>query len=237
MKIEILYPQVCCLYGDKANMMFLRQCLPEAEFITTTINDRPVFLDGDVDLVYLCSMSEQSQELLLGKLMPYKERICQLAQEGKALFLLVGNALELFGSYIQREDGSKVEALGAVSSYTVRQTPNRFNSLMKVSFEGMTLLGYTSRFSHTYGVEDGFAFGQVEVGAGVNPESKAAGIYTGRLVGTYLLGPLLIANPDFSHWLLAQLGAPAEQLPFEDALRQAYETKLSDFNKPNLEMA
>lgn len=237
MKIEILYPQVCCLYGDKANMMFLRQCLPEAEFITTTINNRPAFLDGDVDLVYLCSMSEQSQELLLSKLMPHKECICQLAKEGKALFLLVGNALELFGSYIQREDGSRVEALGAVPSYTVRQTPNRFNSLMKVAFEGMTLLGYTSRFSHTHGVEESFAFGRVEAGAGVDLESKAAGIYTGRLVGTYLLGPLLVANPDFTHWLLQQLGAPVEQLPFEQDLRQAYETKLADFDKPNLEMA
>ena len=61
MRIEILYSDLCCLYGDKGNTMFLRKCLPEAEFLQTGLNDRPAFLDGDVDLVYLCSMSEQSQ--------------------------------------------------------------------------------------------------------------------------------------------------------------------------------
>lgn len=237
MRIEILYSDLCCLYGDKGNTMFLQKCLPEAEFIETQLNDRPVFLDGDVDVVYLCSMSEKSQELVLSRLMPYRETIANLAKEGKTLLFVVGNAMELLGKYIQREDGSKVEALGLFDTHAVRQTPNRFNSLMRISFEGMTLLGYTSRFSHTYGLTEDIAFGHVEAGSGENPKSKLEGIRSGNVLATYLSGPVLVANPDFAHWFLKEIGAPADKLPCEEALRQAYDQRLKDFTRDDLEMA
>ena len=62
MKIEILYPELCTLYGDKGNMQYLKLCLPDAEFVETTLNAKPLFLTEDIDLVYMCSMSEKSQE-------------------------------------------------------------------------------------------------------------------------------------------------------------------------------
>lgn len=237
MKIEILYEDLCCLYGDKGNTMLLRKCLPEAAFIHTGLNDTPAFLSGDVDLCYLCSMSEQSQELVLSRLMPYAETIRSMAREGKTLFLVVGNALELLGRYIQREDGSKVEALGLYDIYAVRQTPNRFNSLMKGEFEGMTLLGYTSRFSHTFGITEEIAMQRIPVGAGQNPKSQIEGIRSGRVLATYMNGPLLVANPDFTLWLLRALNAGVDKLPGEAALRQAYEVKRKDFDRDDLEMA
>ena len=97
MRIEILYPELCCLYGDKGNTLFLRHCLPEAEFITTTLNETPAFLSGDVDLCYMASMSEQSQELILQRLLPHKDTIVSMMREGKCLFLLTGSAIELLG--------------------------------------------------------------------------------------------------------------------------------------------
>jgi len=166
MKVEILYPELCCLYGDKGNTLFLRRCLPEAEFITTTLNDTPAFLSGEVDLCYLASMSEQSQELILSRLMPYKEAILSMMREGKCLFLLTGPAMELLGSYIQREDGSRVEALGAYDIYSVRQAPNRFNTLVRADFRGTTLLGYTSRFAHTFGITEDIALAKTDIGCG-----------------------------------------------------------------------
>lgn len=234
MRIEILYSELCCLYGDKGNTLFLKQCLPEAEWIETTLNAKPAFLDEDVDLCCMYSMSEQSQERILSRLMPYKAEIAEKCARGKTLFLLLGNALELFGQYIQREDGSRVEALGIYPTYTVRQAPNRFNTLIQTKFEDMKLLGYTSRFSQTYGLTEELAMSRVEIGSGVNPESKLEGIRSGRVVATYLLGPLLVANPDFTLWLLKELGANVEKLPHEDALREAYELKLKEFQRPDL---
>lgn len=234
MRIEILYPELCCLYGDKGNTLFLQQCLPEAEFLFTQLNDKPHFLDEQIDLCCMYSMSEKSQELILSRMMQWKEEITACCASGKTLFLLTGNALELFGQYIQREDGSRVDALGVYDTYTVRHAPNRFNTLIQAEFEGMTLLGYTSRFSDTYGVTDEMAMSRVQIGTGVNPNTKLEGIRQGRVIATYQLGPLLVANPDFSKWLLGQLGVESPALPFEADLYQSYETRRKEFQRPDL---
>lgn len=236
MKIEILYPELCCLYGDKGNTQYLRLCLPEAEFIETTLNDRPAFLDGDVDLCYLCSMSEQNQERILRRLMPYQQQIQALCAEGRCLFFFVGNALELLGTYIQREDGSRVDGLGVFNTYAVRQSPKRFNTLIQANLDGMTLLGYTSRFSHTYGITEEQALCHVQIGSGANPDTKLEGIRQGRVIATYLLGPVLIANPDLAKWLLGLLGVEGNPLPFEEDLRKAYSVKQEECQRPDLEL-
>lgn len=236
MRIEILYPELCCLYGDKGNTKFLQQCLPEAEFLYTGLNETPRFLTEQIDLCCMYSMSEQSQERILGRLLPHKESLAGCFAQGKTLFLFTGNALELLGKYIQREDGSKVDALGVFDTYTVRQAPQRFNTLIQAQFEDTQLLGYTSRFSHTYGVTQELALCQVTIGTGCAPKTKLEGIRSGRILATYLLGPVLVANPDFSKWLLRELGICAPQLPFEEALYQAYRVKLQEFTRPDLEL-
>lgn len=236
MRIEILYPDLCCLYGDKGNTKFLQQCLPEGEFVFTGLNTKPAFLTEDIDLCCMYSMSEKSQELILDRLMQYRSEIAAACGDGKTLFLLLGNALELFGKFIQREDGSKVEGLGVFDTYTVRHAPNRFNTLIQAEFEDMTLLGYTSRFADTFGITADMALCRVQIGSGSDPKTKLEGIRSGRVIATYLLGPLLVANPAFSKWLLEQLGVEAPVLPFEDALYQAYETKRKEFQRTDLEL-
>ena len=48
MKIEVLYPEVCCLYGDKSNMDYLKLCMPECEMVYTSLTDEPRFAaDGE----------------------------------------------------------------------------------------------------------------------------------------------------------------------------------------------
>ena len=234
MKIEILYPELCCLYGDKGNTLFLQKCLPDAEFIYTQLNDNPVFLTEEIDLCCMYSMSEASQERILDRLLQWKDEIAEKLSKSKTLFLLLGNAMELLGKYIQREDGTKVAALGIYDIYAVRHTPNRFNSLIQAKFNDITLLGYTSRFSDTFGITEDMAMCQVEIGTGSAPDSKLEGIYQGRVIATYLLGPLLISNPDFSKWLLGQLGIQDLQLPYADALYQSYECKRKEFQQPGL---
>lgn len=234
MKIEILYSELCCLYGDKGNTIFLQQCLPDAEFIFTQLNEQPHFLTDEIDLCCMYSMSEQSQERILEKLYPHKDEIVRYFANGKTLFLLLGNAMELFGQYIQREDGSRIEGLGVFSTYSVRHAPKRFNTLIQAEFESMTLLGYTSRFSDTYGISREISLCQVQIGTGSAPDSQFEGIRQGRVIATYLLGPLLVANPDFTKYLLQLLGISDPRLPFEDALYQSYSYRRKEFQRPDL---
>ena len=55
MKTEILFPEVANLCGDLMNVTYLRQSCPEMEVVETGLKDRPAFLDGGVDLVYVGS--------------------------------------------------------------------------------------------------------------------------------------------------------------------------------------
>ena len=236
MRIEILYPELCCLYGDKGNTKFLKQCLPEAEFIETGLNDKPAFLTEEVDLCCMYSMSEKSQELILSRLFQWKNEVVSACKESKTLFLFLGNAMELLGKYIQREDGSKVDGLDVFDIFTVRHAPSRFNTLIQASFQEMTLLGYTSRFADTFGITEDIALCNVEIGSGSDPKTKLEGIRSDRVIASYLLGPLLVANPDFSKWLLNQIGVADPILPYEEALYLAYETKRKEFQRTDLEL-
>jgi CobQ-like glutamine amidotransferase family enzyme len=234
MRIEVLYPQLCCLYGDKGNTLFLQKCLPDAEFIFTQLNDKPLFLSEDIDLVCMYSMSEQSQELILSRLMQYKDEIKDKIENSKTFFLFLGNAMELLGNYIEREDDTRVDALGIFDIYSLRHAPRRFNTLIQAKFNDITLLSYTSRFAETFGITEDMAMAKVEIGTGSCPDTKLEGICTDNLIATYMLGPILVANPDFSKWLLKKLGVNEPVLPFEDALYESYEAKRKEFQRPDL---
>ena len=75
LKIEILFPEFCNLYGDISNMKYLKKCLPKANYIETAFDEEPTFLKEKVNFIYLGPMTENMQEKVIKKLMPYKERI------------------------------------------------------------------------------------------------------------------------------------------------------------------
>ena len=52
MIIEALFPEMCNLFGDVGNMRYLRQCLPDAEFIETAYGEKPAFAEQNVNLLY-----------------------------------------------------------------------------------------------------------------------------------------------------------------------------------------
>ena len=228
MKIEVLYPEICCLFGDKANMRYFEMCLPEAEFIKTPVSEMPRFLTEDVDMVYFGSCSESNQERILSRLKDHKARIEELIEKG-VIFLMTGNAFEIMGNYIEKPDGEKIEALGIVDFYAKRTIPKRNNSLFIGKFGETEIVGYTSRFSHSYDIKEGDAFINVTKGYGSFIDAKTEGIRKNNLYGTYLLGPFLIQNPLFTKQLMTKLGVENPQLAFEEEIMKAYDVRVKEF--------
>ncbi len=228
MKIEVLYPEICCLFGDKANMRYFEMCLPDAEFIKTPVSQMPLFLTEDVDMVYFGSCSESNQEKILNRLKGHEERIKELIDKG-VIFLMTGNAFEIMGNYISDANGNKIECLGIFDFYAQRTIPDRHNSLVLGEYEGMKIVGSVSRFTHSYSIktEDGFI--NVKKGYGSCKESNNEGIKRNNLFGTYLLGPLLVLNPDFTKYLMKLLGVENPTLAFETEVYKAYEVRLKEF--------
>lgn len=228
MKIEILFPEFCNLFGDMSNMRYLEKCLPDAEFLETPFEAEPHFVTEDMDLVYLGPMTERIQEKVIEKFSPWKDRIEELIQAGRT-FLFTGNALEVLGDYVENEDGSRIKALGIFPLHAKRDMMNRHNSTFLGSYQGKPVMGFKSQFTLAYPDTDSIALFQLEKGVGLNQKCSFEGIRFRNFFGTYLLGPVLLLNPDFTRSLLSCMGVGSPKLAFEDEMEAAYEKRLKDF--------
>ncbi len=101
---------------------------PEAEVVRTPLKTTPAFVGGGVDLVYMCSMTESAQPLAADALRPHVERMTELI-DGGTVFLMTGNALEIFVRSIEDEDGGQTEMLGLFDFTARRRMMKRHNSL------------------------------------------------------------------------------------------------------------
>ena len=224
LRVEVLYPEVCNLFGNTYNIKYLEQSVEDIEIINTSLNDEPTFVKEDIDLVYMAE-----------KLKPYTETIKKQIQENKAFFM-IGNALEVFGKYIENEDGSKIEGLGITELYAKRDMMNRYNSLFLGELEGketIKIVGFMSQFAKSYGDNSKNYLFKALRGPGLNDESKFEGVRINNFMGTYV-GPILVFNPDFTKYLLRLLGVKEPKLAFEKEAVEAYNIRLKEFENPNI---
>ncbi len=238
-KIEILYPEVGNLFGDLFNMNYLRQCLPDAEYIETHLNEMPHFAQEDVDMIYIGPLPEYAQEIAVEKLLPLKERLEEVIDRGTVI-LATGNAQEIFGTYIENDDGSKIQCLGIFDAYAKRKMMDRFNTpfsgTMKDGDETIRIVGFKSQFTQMYGDNgDGYVF-DVEKGCGINPESKKEGLRRKNFIGTNVLGPIMIMNPPFTRYIMKLLGEEQPKVAFEEDAEVCYRIRLDEFEKMNVEV-
>lgn len=233
MKIEILYPEVANLYGDMSNVRYLRQCLPEAEFVETHLQDEPAFVTESVDMIYLGAMSESGQRRVINHLMPYAEQLQQCIDED-VVVLATGNAMEVFFQSIRFKGEAPVEGLNLFEFIANGNFKGRYNGLVLGEYEGMELLGFKTQFTRAHGDNSGIAFFRAKRGMGMHDRNPMEGIHVHNFFGTYLVGPFLMLNPLFTKHLLKLLGVEAPQLAFEEEVMAAYEQRLSEFHDPNV---
>lgn len=234
MKIEVLYPEVCNLYGDLMNIEYLKRSLAasgvsDVEIIETSLKSEPCFAKSAVDLIYMGTMTESAQELVLKALTPYKARLEELIGNGQ-LFLITGNALELFGEYIECEEKENINCLGIFKTHAVQKMLQRYNSLYVGKYGDVDIVGFKSQFTHSYGEFEGL-FETVR-GDGLNPGTKSEGIKKNNFMGTYIIGPILVLNPPFTKELIKLMGVEKPAAAYEEAAMDVYEHRLSEFMEP-----
>ena len=76
-----------------------------------------------------------------------------------------------------------------------------------------------------------------EVGFGLNKQSSEEGFRKNNLMATWLIGPLLPLNPDFTRYLLNLIGEKDAPLAFEEDVRASYEERLKTFRLPGMGLA
>ena len=261
--VEVLYPEYANQAGDNGNAMYLRACLPEAEVVETTHDDVPYFADHTPSLILLCGMSEAQQEKTIELLSPYRDRLAALVDAGCPM-LFTGNAPEVLGTKIVNPDGSEVAGLGILDFVTSRNMPERYHDVVIGDFvpapgeKPIKVVGFKIQFTqmesgHTAGEKyvtvptsdenqvgggcSQMSFCHNEVGFGLNKQTKEEGFRKNNLMATWLIGPLLPLNPDFTRYLLDLIGEKDSPLAFEQEARAAYDERLKTFRQPGMGLA
>lgn len=233
MVVEILFQEVCGLYGDSQNATYLQATLPDAQFIYTRLTDTPYFVDSTPDLIYIGCMSEATQRRVIEKLMPYKERIVALVESGIPI-LATGNAGEIFADKIQYvTEKTEQSGLGLFHLTVKTDLFKRYNGMVLGEMSDLKIVGFRSQFSFLYGDNSDFYFQKALRGIGINPSSHLEGMRKNNLICTQLLGPILPLNPLFCEYLLGLCGVDAEAA-YRTAAMDAYNQRLMEFNDPKV---
>lgn len=233
MKAEILFYDYY-LFGDAANVNFIKKCLPESEFIFTGIHDKPYFADSEPDLIYMGAMSESNQVRAIEFLAPYKDRLNELIEKG-VHFLFTSNACDILGNYII-DNGEKTQCLGLFDFYVERKMLKRFNGAVLGNYDGIDIVGFKSQFGLAYpgeSFDENEKLFDVTRGTGLNPDCKYEGLKRNNLIATYIIGPFLIINPLFTKRWLSEITGKEVVLPFEKDAFTAYELRLGEFKDEN----
>lgn len=238
--IEYLYPEVSNLYGDPFNVKYLADCVSENGYevsvVKDELNSEPFFAKNCPDVIYLGPMTEHSQELVISRLKPYVSRLRELIDQ-KVVFLITGNAIEIFEKEIECEDGSRINCLGMYEGVAKRKMFNRYNSLFLGEFEGIKIVANKSQFSHSFSCGSSHPFIKVVRGDGSAPGDANEGINDVNFFATYLLGPLLVLNPLFTKNILERMGIESAKLVFESEAIEAYDIRLKEFEDEKTELA
>lgn len=222
--VEILYYDICNLYGDYGNIEYLEKCFGRKNIIYTNISEKPYFLNNNVKLVYMGSCTEDSIELIISKLRDCKKIIKEKIESG-VYFLFTGNAIDILSKKII--DGKKeIKGLGIFDIEVERNMEHRFNCHYRGTYNNVDILGFKSEFTMTKSNEP--ILFKTNLGIGFNKNTMDEGIHYKNFYGTNVLGPLLILNPLFTKELLKSIGYNKD-IPLEKELIDAYNFRLEEY--------
>lgn len=170
-RIEFLYPELCNIFAESYNVEYLARCNSEIEVVNTRLGEIPHFMNEKVDMVYLGGVSEAAQEKIAAELLQYKGKLEEMINDG-IVFLVTGNAIELFGEYVEvdaskndifyvkpgetgKRENRRIEMLGLFKFHAVRDMVNRHNSQFightrVENGEDLLVIGHKSQFTFSY---------------------------------------------------------------------------------------
>jgi CobQ-like glutamine amidotransferase family enzyme len=229
MTVEVLFQEVCGLYGDSQNAVYLQKSLPDAEFVFTELTQTPYFVENTPDIIYIGCMSESIQRRVIEKLLPLRSRLEELVNGGTVI-LATGNAGEIFAKKIEyKAEDITVEALNFFDLTVETDLFSRYNGKALGNVAGIDVVGFRSQFSFLYGDNSDCYFMECTRGRGINKDSKLEGMRKNNLMCTQLIGPLLPLNPLFCEYLIGLTGNEGVAACREAAM-DAYTQRLKEFN-------
>jgi lipid II isoglutaminyl synthase (glutamine-hydrolysing) len=217
--VALLFPDLLGTYGDSGNAVILAQRLRwrgiPADVVTVRSGD-PV---PETCELYVVGGGEDLPQALAAKQLGTSGGPLHRAIDNGAAALAVCAGLQIIGNSFVGPDGSRADGLGLLDCETVRGTGRRSVGEIAVEPEpelGLPVLtGYENHASTTLLGPSARPVGRVLHGIGNGGGSQVDGCRSGRIIGTYLHGPVLARNPALADLILGW--AVGDLDPLDDA--------------------
>ena len=203
-----LYPEHLSIYADRGNVLVLaRRC----EWRGIGFELRPLRLGdeldpGAADLYLLGGGQDRDQELIAGDLLRHADAL-HAAVEGGAAVLAVCGGYQLAGHHYLGHAGASLPGVGLLDVETVAGDRRLIGNVVCEADLGdgsRTIVGFENHAGRTILAPGQSPLARVIDGNGNDGASGLEGARSGRVIGTYVHGPLLPKNPWLADWLIAE---------------------------------
>jgi CobQ-like glutamine amidotransferase family enzyme len=228
-RVGHLYPDYLNIYADRGNIAVLarRAAWRGHELEVASIGIGDAVVPGAHDLLYVGGGQDREQALVATDIAAKGEALREAVAGGTAVLAVCGG-YQLLGRWYADQSGAKLPGAALLPLETVAGSRRMIGDVLLACElepgEQQTLAGFENHAGRTMLDPGAEPLGRVVSGFGNDGESGFEGCRAGRVVGTYLHGPLLPRNPWFADWLLAEAlahatgGEPPQLEPLDDGL-------------------
>jgi lipid II isoglutaminyl synthase (glutamine-hydrolysing) len=199
-----LYPNEMNIYGDRGNILALTRRLQWRGYeviLTEAGIDQEVDFD-QADIIF-GGGGQDSEQVNVGKDLQRHANALKKAVDAEKPMLVVCGTYQLFGHGFTTIDG---EEIPGISLFDLKTEGSRLRMIGNaiVDTEFGRLVGFENHSGRTTLGENQLPLGKVVQGYGNDGKSGFEGARVKNLFGTYMHGPLLPKNPDFTDHLILQ---------------------------------
>ena len=224
-----VYPELLSIYADRGNVLVLER---RATWRGRDVRVLPLRLGdeldpGTADMILLGGGQDRDQVLVAEELRRQAPRFREALADGAALLAVCGG-YQLLGHRYLGHEGDEIPGMGLVDLETVAGTTRIIGNVLLESRDEAgtprTVVGFENHAGRTTLGAGVTPLGRVVAGGGNNGRDGSEGCRAGRLIGTYVHGPLLPKNPwladEVLRWGLARRGDDRPLEPLDDRAEQ-----------------
>jgi CobQ-like glutamine amidotransferase family enzyme len=209
-----LYPREMSIYGDLGNTRALAARIRRHGYSPVVHQHHPGSpFPEQAHLVVGGGGQDSGQVRVEADLEQIADRLRELASGGTPMLMICG-MYQLFGNAFITVEGKRLPGLG-ILDVTTRGNAKRMIGPVVLSTDFGDVVGYENHSGSTTLGEGQAPFGTVRSGFGNNGTDRTEGARTANVIGSYLHGPILPANPALADALIGLAAERATGRPFE----------------------
>jgi lipid II isoglutaminyl synthase (glutamine-hydrolysing) len=222
LRLVWVYPDLLSTYGDRGNLLVLerRARLRGISVASVLVNaDQPVPRQGDI---YLMGGGEDLPQILAARRLRADGGLAAAARQGAVIFAVCAG-YQLLGSEFGGDDGQPLPGLEILDLRSGRGQRRGVGEIIADVDRSLGVPRLTGFENHQGTTRRGPGVAPLaRVVAGVGNGDGTEGAFAGRIIGTYLHGPVLVRNPGLADLLLAwAVGQLPPLRPEEEAWTEA----------------